>query len=861
MLAAAPWLTSFARENHFRFAPDPAVARLAHPVAADASPTSKDGIRYLQVDDLMILTGPEPVWHRQVEYHVDHERGLASAGQVNLYFQPAFQRVEVHAVDVWRNGVREDRRFFSSIETLRRESELESGLIDGGLTLSITIPDVRLGDRIAYRYSVIGYNPVFDGHFHDVYTARYSTPLARRAVRFVYPGSMSLRWKTSAAGFQTRHLRSGDIQELSVMGTSLKAIKEESLTPSTFDPYGRIEVSTFTDWLDVARWAMPLYVARLEQADLPEPLADALRLDPADPLGSALRATAFVQGEIRYTGLDMGVNSHAPNRPELVLKRRFGDCKDKSILLIALLGRAGIEAHPVLVNTEQREAVRDRLPSPIAFNHVMVRARIGERELWIDPTLDREFGTFSDRQPLPYRVGLPISAEDEGLVEIPYPDPVEPLVDVRQTIDFKADAGAMSAGISVQTDYRQAFAADVRTRFASRGAEEVGEGYLTYMQGFYSGIGAVNPPLIKEASGGVSTFEDYAISWNDESDGSVFGIVLFQILDWLPSINESKRVTPLQLSGPRFGRHVIYSSLKDGWAISSEKKVVENRYFRFERTVAVEDGLLVIGGRWQRKAETVMPSDVGLVRKDLEEVRDLAQFDIDLAPVSPMRAASVRDWSWPVGGTVVAMLILFALWLARQRLAFAGMLYAPRRTMARLIDGGGVHPGGLALAAACIVMSVVLEFGARVSAESGVMAVGVATGGFIGTCVRWVAWSGLLKLSFRMLGRRVQTGDVLRVTGWASAPMLVMLLAALGVLGLDVPLLDNAQVAPAEAPRLVVSALLMLAGVAWTLVAMTGAYAALVDSRRRQALAAIAVSLAIGIAIVLPLAFLVAVIR
>src|SRR5690606_9998497 len=126
--------------------------------------------------------------------------------------------------------------------------------------------------------------------------------------------------------------------------------------------------STLADWPAVARWARPLYPARFTDRVLARELAARLRLDAADPQGSMERAIAFVQGEIRYTAIDMGSNSFAPNPPETTLDRRFGDCKDKTTLLVALLAEAGIDAEPVLVNTFARAAVKDRLPSPLAFD-------------------------------------------------------------------------------------------------------------------------------------------------------------------------------------------------------------------------------------------------------------------------------------------------------------------------------------------------------------------------------------------------------------------------------------------------------------------------------------------------------------
>ena len=60
-------------------------------------------------------------------------------------------------------------------------------------------------------------------------------------------------------------------------------------------------------------------------------------------------ALEFVQSEIRYFSVSLGENSHRPASPDIVLKRRYGDCKDKSLLLMTLLDELKIPSKVVLL--------------------------------------------------------------------------------------------------------------------------------------------------------------------------------------------------------------------------------------------------------------------------------------------------------------------------------------------------------------------------------------------------------------------------------------------------------------------------------------------------------------------------------
>jgi lipoprotein NlpI len=98
-------------------------------------------------------------------------------------------------------------------------------------------------------------------------------------------------------------------------------------------------------------------------------------------------ALTFVQSEIRYFSVSLGESSHRPTQPDVVLQRRYGDCKDKSLLLMTLLQGAGIQSRPVLLQLGRRKRLEKALASPQLFNHVIVQVRAGGSVFYLDPTL------------------------------------------------------------------------------------------------------------------------------------------------------------------------------------------------------------------------------------------------------------------------------------------------------------------------------------------------------------------------------------------------------------------------------------------------------------------------------------------
>src|SRR5262249_40297044 len=109
------------------------------------------------------------------------------------------------------------------------------------------------------------------------------------------------------------------------------ALVIDDLLPSWFDPNPSIEISEFRSWCEVARWASDLFHPKLETSgEMKEVIAQFAKVP--DLSERALAAIRFVQDEVRYLGIELGENSHQPFPPKTVLGRRFGDCKDKSLL-------------------------------------------------------------------------------------------------------------------------------------------------------------------------------------------------------------------------------------------------------------------------------------------------------------------------------------------------------------------------------------------------------------------------------------------------------------------------------------------------------------------------------------------------
>ena len=152
--------------------------------------------------------------------------------------------------------------------------------------------------------------------------------------------------------------------------------------------YVKFAPSDWKTWDDVSEW----YYSRFFRPQLvitPAITAKAAELTKGCRTDKEKLEKIFAFAQtIRYVAIELGEGGYKPAKPEKVLQDKYGDCKDKSILLISLLQAVGIKAEPVLLVTADEGITSQDFPS-WNFNHMIVKATTSDNTAyWMDPTVD-----------------------------------------------------------------------------------------------------------------------------------------------------------------------------------------------------------------------------------------------------------------------------------------------------------------------------------------------------------------------------------------------------------------------------------------------------------------------------------------
>lgn len=247
-----------------------------------------------------------------------------------------------------------------------------------------------------------------------------------------------------------------------------------------------LEYTDFADWAALSRHFAPLYskAATLPANSKLKREANRIAAAQADPLARASAALKLVQQDVRYIYVGLNGGNLTPASADETWQRRYGDCKGKTTLLLALLVELGIDAEPVLVNSSGADDGLDqRLPIPQYFDHVLVRARIDGTTYWLDGTLP-PVASPSVRPIFPVNWVLPLTQRGSSIQNMEWQPATKPdeinLMEIDARAGFDKPARKVSTsivrgvkGLQQQVQFSAVTAGQMQDAFRQRAIGDV----------------------------------------------------------------------------------------------------------------------------------------------------------------------------------------------------------------------------------------------------------------------------------------------------------------------------------------------------------------------------------------------------
>jgi Domain of Unknown Function with PDB structure (DUF3857)/Transglutaminase-like superfamily len=281
---------------------------------------------------------------------INDAAALTAAGRLSISFAPEYERVQLHAVRIYREQQQFDKTATSNIRFLQREQNLERGVYSGRITASVLIDDLRVGDTVEVAYTISGQNPAFGGKAFGLVPWDQGLPTLHRRTVLSFPSGRAISWRVLGdrpmpALAPTVSLQDG-VRRVVFDEQPLPSLTPEAMTAPDSFSIRLVQFSEFTNWSEVIDWARNLFASAAPPEGEFRDIVKRIKALPSDE-ARTVAALEFAQSEIRYFSVSLGESSHRPTPPDEVLRRRYGDCKDKSLLLIVLLRELGIESNTI----------------------------------------------------------------------------------------------------------------------------------------------------------------------------------------------------------------------------------------------------------------------------------------------------------------------------------------------------------------------------------------------------------------------------------------------------------------------------------------------------------------------------------
>lgn len=402
-------------------------AQAAH-FSADASAmyrkasqeTPESGVDVIILEDEATYTfDAAGLAHRSsyIVYRIVSQRGAEGSATISLGWEPWHEERPTIQARVITPDNLEHPLDISTISEAPAKAGEENVFSDQRV-LRAPLPAISPGAIVEEEINIRQSAPFFGAGTVERYYFGRRAPVKHTRLILDAPSSLPLQYReqllpdvkpqrTESQGRVRIIFESGPIQPLD---------EAERDLPSNVSPYPNITFSTGKSWQYIAGEYSKIVDRQIAGADL-KSIVEKLTVDKPSREAKAEAILEYIDSAIRYTGVEFANATIVPRSPAETLTRKYGDCKDKAALMVAMFRAAGLPAYVALLKVGAREDLSSELPGMGMFDHAIVYVP-GDVGLWIDPT--DEYARLS-QIPIPDqgRLALVARPESQDLIRIP----------------------------------------------------------------------------------------------------------------------------------------------------------------------------------------------------------------------------------------------------------------------------------------------------------------------------------------------------------------------------------------------------------------------------------------------------------
>jgi len=647
------------------------------PISIPVEKETDFNIRYILIDQQFDIDQETHFTHYVKQ--LISPTGVQHESMIEIPFDPTYESITLHQVTVIRQDCLIDKLATSRMEVIQQEKEIDNYLYNGKKTWLIFLDDIQPGDIIEYSFSRKGQNAILGNYFTTIFQLQANTPLVQGHFRIISALQKKLAWKNFHTTIEPHYRQKDGKQEWLWEIFDMPAYYAESSRPSWCVSVPMIQVTEFDNWQAVADWGAPLYSLPESCSPQLQELAKAFMQKSNDVKVQALHALRFVQEEIRYLGFELGSNAFKPHDPNLVLQRRSGDCKDKTLLLKTILSLMSIESSPVLVNTYLKGHICEWLPSNHLFNHVILQIYLGKESFCVDPTSTHQGGDLATTTCKEIGKGLVLDSSRSNLLDINTSPQASKCINSTRFIIKTTETDAK---IVVKSVFKGLEANKIRSAYKEQGVKELEKSWKKFYSSRFGNLqieipfqlqdDTENNEIVVECSFAApdlwSIDQEEKLKTFEYSASDIARVVEFRL--------DPMRNTPFSLDYPcHIIEDIYFQNDQEKWSSSDWKKEFQTDEVAFFYERKVEDTGHCLHARYEilHKKDHVPVESIESYRHFAKQIEKLIyrQIEIPTELDEPMKVEERSSW---LSTLIITVITLILWWL------FYLLLQSPKKT-------------------------------------------------------------------------------------------------------------------------------------------------------------------------------------
>ncbi len=584
--------------------------------------TSQDNSTVINGTDYLILSKQIFINHDTTEIYykivkkIVNNAGVEKNAILSVDYDASLEKIAFHTVKIIRNNNAIDALKNNPIHINQHESSLSDNIYDHVKTATIILKDLEAGDIISYSYSLIIKKSVVNIPFSaNIYLA-YEAPIHTIYDTVTAPRSQKLFFKHFNTKIKPTIHYSNTFTHYSWVVKQAKAITVEKNSAEFENLFPSVQISSCGSWDRIVAILQPLYHEPNTLSAALKNKVDEIKSTSTNNQQRVQKILDFVQQNIRYTGIEIGINNIKPTSPNLTFQRKFGDCKDKALLMVTMLRQMNINANVALVSTSYRKQLKNRLPALWNFDHAIVVVNTANKTFWLDPTRLYQAGSLDTRYLPDYGYALVIAPHINQLTPIVNNNQKGSKTIVDEVYDLKQ---GMNKPINYQitTHYYGKSAERIRFMMENYSASKITSYFLRTIKPYYPNIESTADLKFIDNQNEMTTIEKYQLTdfWKDEDDNSLqkfAKIKQFILNGYLQDVDDLKRKQALLIDYPFTTNIHVKILLPKKWQIKPLTISINNPIFYFKKQVDSNNKTIAISYDYFTKQDSV---PLGLIKK------------------------------------------------------------------------------------------------------------------------------------------------------------------------------------------------------------------------------------------------------